>query len=81
LLKGWFALLEKTGLANFSVLVEFLIESLFVEAPPTCVVCWLFFESLFVGAPPQLAVLVEFLIEILFVEAPGLVLSSVLLKY
>ncbi|KXA39877.1 hypothetical protein HMPREF3225_00487 [Staphylococcus lugdunensis] len=81
MLKGWFALLEKTGLANFSVLVEFLIEILFVEAPQLALSIGFLLESLFVGAPPQLAVLVEFLIEILFVEAPGLVLSSVLLKY
>ncbi|OHQ42772.1 hypothetical protein HMPREF2584_02970 [Staphylococcus sp. HMSC069E09] len=74
-------MLEKTGLANFSLLVEFLIESLFVEAPQLALYVGFFFESLFVWAPPQLAVLVEFLIEILFVEAPGLVLSSVLLKY
>ncbi|EFU84118.1 hypothetical protein HMPREF0790_1438 [Staphylococcus lugdunensis M23590] len=52
MLKGWFALLEKTGLANFSVLVEFLIEILFVGAPPQLAVLVEFLiEILFVEAP------------------------------
>jgi len=65
-------LLEKTGLANFSLLVEFLIESLFVEAPQLALYVGFFSKASLLGPHPNLLCLWNFLLKFFLLRPQGL---------